>query len=139
MSKETANKFDCELLAEGKLREVWLCKKRIKLFGKADEKMTARALAIIARYCDVEKSALKQTSYKTLRRYKRGDESFQLKEFKADQLRLYGFEEIVNGDEIFVVVEIDPQKKQDRASPRKLESAERSAWKYLDKIKEHHG
>jgi hypothetical protein len=53
-----------------------------------------------------------------------------LQAFKAFKVRLYGFVRPVAGRKTFIIVAIDPAKKQDRADPRVLSRA----WKRSDDI-----
>lgn len=139
MSIVEAKTFGCEQLAHGELRQVWICKKAIKDFRKADKRMLKRAAKIIEKYCDCERSALGPTQYKQVRRDTKGGKTIALKEFKADQLRLYGIEDTVAGRQVFIVVTVDTAKKQNKADIRKITTALSKSWKYIEEIGVYHG
>ena len=139
MSIVEANMFGCTKLVCGKLREVWICDKVIKDFRKADKQMQQRIAKILDKYCDCERSALGPTQFKLAQREKKGGKSIALKEFKAYQLRLYGIEETIEGNQIFIIVTVDAQKKQNKAKLNKISTALSKSWIYTEEIEKHHG
>lgn len=50
-------------------------------------------------------------------------ENILLQAFKAFKVRLYGFVRTVQGTKTFIVIDLDPAKKQDRADPGILKRA----------------
>jgi len=134
-----AKEFGCEQLAHGELRQVWICKKAIKDFRKADKIMLKRVAKIIEKYCDYERAALGPTQFKQVRRDAKAGKKIALKEFKADQLRLYGIEETIAGNEMFIIVTVDTAKKRNKADSRKITTALSKSWEYINKIGVYHG
>lgn len=101
--------------------------------------MLQRIGKILEKYCDCERSALGPTQFKLAHRDKKGGKSIALKEFKAYQLRLYGIEETIEGNQVFIIVTVDAQKKQSKAKQTKLHTALSKSWKYTEEIEKHHG
>lgn len=107
----------------GKKFSVWMTPKVLKAFKKLNSDARARLRKWMEFYADDGQEFLDSTKFIHEGRFKTGAPDggdVPIYAFKAWQVRLYGT--IVDGTH-FVITEIDPAKKQNKANKTKLESA----------------
>lgn len=67
-------------------------------------------------------------------RAKRGSANILLGAFKRFKIRLYGFSHNLSGRRTFIIIDLDPAKKQDKADPKVLKRAKERALDLVEKI-----
>ena len=92
-------------------------------FSAVEEKKKARFARIMELWCDDSRLTPEMFNANE----GRSNGNILLQAFKAFKVRLYGFARQVAGLKTFIIVDIDPAKKQDRADPRILKRAKRRA------------
>lgn len=130
-SDDSLGQLDCELIAEhGSMRVVMLQRLR-KVYDRLKPKEAGRLQAVMKRWC------LQQGLTPEMLNTNEGRSSrhnLLIQAFKTFKVRLYGFGTTIEGVRTFVIVEIDPAKKQIKADPKIL----RRASKRIDQFAENH-
>ena len=118
------------LVKQGKAASVRLSPKAVTAYGEVqkgtDERSRKRRKQLdryLQEFCDNEPHRLNDTQYKKEGNFPAKGRTIAVWTFKPFQWRLYGSVLTVNGLKCFVGVEVDEEKKQDRANKVLLEAA----------------
>lgn len=118
--------FDLVPLASSSRGCVVIESKLKSAFDALDDKIKSQFLAIMDLWIEGRTLTDKQFNGNE-GRAKRGSTNVMLCAFKRFKIRLYGFVHGFKGRRSFVIVELDPAKKQDKADPKILSRAKARA------------
>lgn len=117
---ESLDSLECDLLAEAGGSRVVILRAVWKEFDALDDKNQGRFRRIMELWCVNERLTPEMFNANEGRSPK---DNLLLQAFKAFKVRLYGFVRTVQGTRTFIVIDVDPAKKQDRADPGILKRA----------------
>lgn len=112
--------FECDVLAEHSGARVVIRRARRKLFDALDLQKQGRFAATMKRWCDGDKLTPEMFNHSEGRTSRHNE---MLQAFKAFKVRLYGFQFALGGKRTFIIVDVDPDKKQNKADPKILKRA----------------
>lgn len=116
---DSLDHLDCDELEKSGRSQVALWRGAAKLWRELDPQQEGRFRRIMQMWC--EEHNLPGQMYNG--NEGRSPENIMLHAFKAFKIRLYGFVRSVGGVRTFIVVDIDPAKKRDKADPKVLKRA----------------
>jgi len=117
---ESLDDLDCDALALAKASQVAVRRVIRKEYDSLAVEQRGRFKRIMEMWCEGHKLPGSMFNYNEGRT---PAEKLMLQAFKAFKIRLYGFCRIVGGVNTFIIVDIDPAKKQDKADPGILKRA----------------
>jgi hypothetical protein len=94
----------------------------------------ARLKLVISDYCDEGPQDLDKSDFRFLKHYSREGTKVRMEEFKAPQVRLFGFCADDAGVSTFFVTGCDPAKKQQKLDTDRFEAAGREAVKVMKSL-----
>src|SRR3990167_6390056 len=109
----------CRELVSNKRRCVAIHEAAEEEFDGLEERKKARLLRIMELWCDAQRLSEEQFNGNEGREEKHGA-TVLLQAFKTHKNRLYGIDTQIATRRTFVIVEVDPAKKQNRADPKIL-------------------
>lgn len=118
---ETLETYDCEPLVQTADARVAIARHILPEYKSMPDQKRARFQAIMRRWCD----GVKLTPEMFNANEGRSPGGILLQAFKGFKIRLYGFRRKISSLETFIIVEIDPAKKQDKADSKVLKRAYR--------------
>jgi hypothetical protein len=124
--------LNCAILAEAKGGRVVIDKDVQPQFDELEDKAKAQFLRVMDLWNQNQRLTSEQFNGNE-GRAKRGSLNVMLSAFKRFKIRLYGFAGAIGGLRTFVVVAVDPAKKQDRADPKVLKRARERALDLYEK------
>lgn len=116
---ETLDKLDCESLVRTAKAQVAIARRLLPEYRSFVDQKRARFEAVMERWCD----GIPLTPEMFNANEGRSKSGLLLQAFKGFKIRLYGFDRKVATLRTFLIVEIDPAKKQTKADPRVLKRA----------------
>lgn len=116
---DSLDKLDCMLLVDGGEAQVAIRSAVRKEYEGLQTQHRGRFKRIMEMWCEGHPLPTKMFNYNE----GRSTGNIMLQAFKAFKIRLYGFSRSVKGKNTFIIVDIDPQKKQDKADPGVLKRA----------------
>src|SRR5262249_13233876 len=120
--KEDFRQFECSLLATEALARVLIRDDAIKAFESVEERPLARLLRVMQLWSKGLPLTPEQFNANE-GRCQKGSINRLLQAFKTHGIRLYGFTRRIVGKKTFIIVDVDPAKKQKKADPRILQRA----------------
>lgn len=118
---ENLDDLDCEPLVRTAKSQVAITRRLVADYQGFEENKRARFESVMTRWCD----GIPLTPEMFNTNEGRSKNNIRLQAFKGFKIRLYGFDRKVASIRTFIIVEIDPAKKQDKADPRILKRAKR--------------
>jgi len=115
-------RFGCSSLAVGSQGQVVVRAEALQEIQALDQRQQAQLLARMALWADGRKMTREQFNGNE-GRCRKGDINRLLQAFKVHKVRLFGFVRPLLSLKSFVVVDVDPSKKQDKANKRILNRA----------------
>ncbi|WP_147412754.1 hypothetical protein [Rhizobium sp. AG855] len=116
--------------AHGEYADVRLVGEALEEFDalepKTDEKSVRKHRTVsryFQRFADLGPKSLDDRMFKSQSRMKSSGTEVMIHEFKAHQFRIYGVVCEYDGRRCFIGTACDPEKKQDKADPKKLQKA----------------
>lgn len=122
-SDETLDLLECEPLAKTATSQVAIARRLLPLYRQLADQKRARFEAIMRRWCE----GIPLTPEMFNLNEGRSSAGTLIQAFKGFKIRLYGFVRQVSSVKTFIIVEIDPAKKQDKADPKVLKRAKAKA------------
>jgi len=119
-SDETLDSLDCELLVESGGAQVGIWRPILKEYEALEDQQKGRFKRIMEMWCVGQK--LPSTMFNGSEGRTKA-ENLMLQAFKAFKIRLYGFVRRVGQTNTFIIIDLDPAKKQDKADPGILKRA----------------
>jgi hypothetical protein len=120
---ESLEDFDCEPLVRTAKAQVAIARRLLPTYRGVSDQKQGRFEAIMRRWCE----GVALTSEMFNGNEGRSPNGILIQAFKGFKIRLYGFVRQVRNIKTFLIVEIDPAKKQDKADPKVLKKAKRRA------------
>jgi len=120
---ETLDHFQCDPLIETAGAQVAILRRLLPTYRGFKEQTRARFAAVMKRWCDGVSMPIEMFNWNE----GRSADGIMIRAFKGFKIRLYGFERTVSAKRTFLIVEIDPAKKQDKADPKVLSRAKKRA------------
>lgn len=111
--------LECDGLEKSGCSQVALWRGAAKSWEELDDRQEGRFRRIMQMWCDGQK--LTREMYNG--NEGRSPDNIMLHAFKAFKIRLYGFVRSVGDLKTFIVVDVDPAKKRDKADPNILKRA----------------
>jgi hypothetical protein len=115
-------RFGCARLVRGAQGQVLVRKEAFEEIKALEPRQQAQLLARMSLWAN-GRSMTKEQFNGNEGRCKKGDINRLLQVFKVHKVRLFGFVRPINLIKSFIVVDVDPAKKQDRANRRILSRA----------------
>lgn len=103
--------------------------------NEIDERKLARLLRIMELWCSGQSLTTEQYNGNE-GRAKRGDLNVMLQAFKTHKVRLFGIVMRIDSKRSFLIVDLDPAKKQNKADPKILKRAHGRALDLTEKAGE---
>lgn len=119
---ESLDDLDCESLVRAANAQVAMARRLLPTYRVNDQKL-GRFEAIMRRWCE----GVSLTPEMFNANEGRSSDGVLIQAFKGFKIRLYGFVRQVQRVKTFLIVEIDPAKKQDKADQKVLKRAKRRA------------
>lgn len=120
---ETIDSLDCKVLVETAKGQVAITRKLLPSFEQLADQKRARLEAVMRRWCD----GVPLTAEMFNGNEGRTTAGILLQAFKGFKIRFYGFARQVASVRTFLIVDVDPAKKQDKADPKILSRAKSRA------------
>lgn len=117
---ESLNQLECDLLAESGEARVVIRRKVRGDYDALSDQQRGRFQRIMEMWCEDKK--LPPTMFNANEGRTKAH-NLMLTAFKAFKVRLYGFARRVGGVSTYIIVDMDPAKKQDKADPGILKRA----------------
>jgi hypothetical protein len=117
----TLEDLDCEPLVQTELAQVAIVRALLPHINELPLSKRARFEAIMGRWCD----GVRLTPEMFNANEGRSPGGILLQTFKGFKIRLYGFARTVSSKKTFLIVDVDPAKKQDKADQGILKRAKR--------------
>lgn len=124
----------CHELVGNRQRSVVIHEAAVGDFDALDERKKARLIRIMELWIDGQRLTEEQFNGNEGREQK-GDINVLIQAFKTHKVRLYGVDERIDGKRTFAILEIDSEKKQNKADPKILKKAKSKA---IDLVTEMH-
>jgi hypothetical protein len=123
----------CQELASKVRRQVVIHQAAEDEFDQVDERKQARLLRIMELWCDGQRLTEEQFNGNEGREQK-GDVNVLLQAFKTHKVRLYGIDTQIDEKRTFVILEVDSEKKQNKADPKILKRAGSRALEFVSEL-----
>lgn len=120
---ETLDSLDCERLVASGNAQVAIARKVLPEFACLTDSKRGRLEAIMRRWCE----GVPLTGDMFNGNEGRSSSGILLQAFKGFKVRFYGFVRQVNAIKTFLIVDVDPAKKQDKADSKILTRAKSRA------------
>lgn len=120
---ESLDDLDCEPLVRTAKAQVAMARRLLPTYRGVSDQKQGRFEAIMRRWC--EDVSLTPEMFNA--NEGRSSGGILIQAFKGFKIRLYGFVRQVQRVKTFLIIEIDPAKKQDKADPKVLKRAKRRA------------
>ena len=118
---DSLDQLACDKLEKSGRAQVALWRGAAPQWGELDDKQEGRFRRIMQMWCEGHKLTPEMYNGNE----GRSPENTMLHAFKAFKIRLYGFVRSVGNLRTFIVVDIDPAKKRDKADAKILKRAHR--------------
>jgi hypothetical protein len=122
MSDETGDSLDalgCDVLVKTKAAQVCIWRSTRDGYDELEDRIKGRLERVMTLWCDNQRLTPEMFNANEGRSPKNN----LLQAFKTFKCRLYGFVRTVKGTKTFIIVDIDPAKKKDKADPGILKRA----------------
>lgn len=114
---DSLEQIECDLLEECAGVRVAIRRATRRLYDRLDDRKQGRLHGVMKLWCNGAKLTPQMFNYNE-GRTPRSNVLVQV--FKTFKVRLYGFNTVIGGKRTFIIVDIDPAKKQDKADPKIL-------------------